>query len=93
MTISKEEQLCGEGDQAEALLQTDAFNATVNSLVEQTFQSFCNSKLEDTEARERSFHHYRALVDIVHTLQQRVSIRDEIIAKTQTDDINQSEEE
>ena len=29
--------------------------------------------------RERTHAHYRALVDIVHTLQQRVSVRDEIL--------------
>ena len=35
--------------------------------------------------REKIYHHYRALVDIVHTLNQRVAVRDEIIAKNDTD--------
>jgi hypothetical protein len=87
----KEEQLCRMGDEAEAVLKADAFNATVNQLVDASFQAFCNSKPEDADARERSYSHYRALVDIVNTLQQRVAIRDEINAKTAHNDNNNQE--
>ena len=92
MTIDvvKEEQLCSLGDEAEVLLKTDAFNSTVNNLVDASFQAFVNSKIEDTQGRERSYAHYRALVDIVSTLQQRVAVRDEIILKA--DDNNQEEQ-
>ena len=72
MTIDvvKEEQLCRLGDEAEVLLKTPAFDATINQLVDTSFQAFVNSKPEDTQSRERSYNHYRALVDIVSTLQQ-----------------------
>ena len=79
--MEKEEQLVALGDQSEALLKQEVFNKTVNQLVEGTFQSFVNSKPEETNAREKAYAHYRALVDIVNTLQQRVSVRDEIINK------------
>lgn len=67
------------GDDAEVLLGNDTFNSTVNGLVEQTFQTFTNSNTDDREGREAAYYSYRALVDIVHTLQQRVSVRDQII--------------
>ena len=70
----QEEQLCRMGDEADVLLKTEAFNATINQLVDVSFQAFCNSKPEDKDARERSYAHYRALVDIVSTLQQRVQV-------------------
>jgi hypothetical protein len=90
----REEHLCRIGDEADVLLKTDAFNATVNQLVEASFQAFCNSKPEDKESRERSYNHYRALVDIVNTLQQRVQVRDQINEKNaQLDNNNQEEEE
>ena len=82
----KEEQLCQMGDEAEVLLKTDAFDATVNQLVDAAFQAFVNSKPDDKEGRERAYSHYRALVDIVSTLQQRVSVRDEIQAKVAVND-------
>ena len=93
MQQEKEEQLCRLGDEADVLLKTDAFNATVNQLVDASFQAFVNSKPEDKEGRERSYNHYRALVDIVSTLQQRVSVRDEIQAKIAANDNNIQEEE
>jgi hypothetical protein len=86
----QEEQLCRIGDDAETLLKSDVFTLTVNQLVDASFQTFANSEPADYEGRERAFHHYRALVDIVSTLQQRVSIRDEIISK-KADDNNQEE--
>jgi len=93
MQDQKEEQLCRMGDEAEVLLKTDAFDATVNQLVDATFQAFVNSKPDDKDARERAYAHYRALVDIVSTLQQRVSVRDEIQAKIAANDNNIQEEE
>jgi hypothetical protein len=78
---NQEEELLRLGDEAEILISNPAFNSTVNQLVDVSFQAFVNSKPEDKEGRERSYSHYRALVDIVSTLQQRVSVRDEINAK------------
>ena len=87
----QEEQLCRMGDEADVLLKTEAFNATINQLVDVSFQAFCNSKPEDKDARERSYAHYRALVDIVSTLQQRVQVRDEINAKVAVNDNSKEE--
>jgi len=78
---TQEEQLVQAGDDAEALLSAEAFDRVINSLVESTFQAFVNSKPEDGDQRERTFSHYRALVDVVNTLKQQVSVRDEILAK------------
>ena len=88
--MEKQEVLIQQGEAAENLLKTDAFNNVVNSLVEATFQAFVNSKPEDTAGREKTYNHYRALVDIVNTLQQRVTVKDEIQTK-QND--NSKEEE
>lgn len=84
----QEEQLLKQGDEADALLKQDTFNHVINGLVEATFQAFVNSKPEDNDSRDRTYAHYRALVDIVNTLQQRVSVRDQIMEKR-----NSSEEE
>lgn len=86
--MEKEEQLLKQGDAADVLLKSETFNNVVNSLVESTFQAFVNTKPEDGDNRERTYNHYRALVDIVNTLQQRVSVRDQIMDKR-----NNSEEE
>jgi hypothetical protein len=89
---NKENELCLQGDNAEVLLKTDAFTLTVNQLVDASFQTFANSEPADSEGRERSYAHYRALVDIVSTLQQRVTIRDEILSKEEADNNNQEEQ-
>ena len=74
-------KLIDAGNAAEQLLQNETFNQTINGLIEGTWQGFAASAPDDSAMRERTYAHYRALVDIVHTLQQRVNIRDEIIAK------------
>ena len=88
---NKQMKLVEEGIAAEKLLAAEAFNSTVNQLVDVAFQSFVNSKPEETEVREKSYHHYRALVDIVGTLQQRVQVKTEIEASENADDNNQEE--
>jgi hypothetical protein len=82
---NEEEQLIRHGEASEQILGTEAFSGTIDRMVQSTFQAFVNSKPEDTEARERSYAHYRALVDIVSTLQQQVSVKNEIIAKNDRD--------
>ena len=84
----KQDELIRMGFEAEHLLDNPAFNSTINNLVDQAFQAFCNSKPEQSSERERSYHHYRALVDVVSTLQQRVAVRDQITAND-----NNSQEE
>ena len=73
------------GNDAQALLDNDIFNRTINNLVEATFQAWCNIAPANKEEREQIYHHYRALVDIVHTLKQRVSVRDQIVTKNASD--------
>ena len=72
MRDQQEEQLCKLGDEVEVLMKTPAFDATINQQVDTSFRAFVNSKPEDTQNREPSYSHYRALVDIVLTLQQRL---------------------
>jgi len=79
--MEKESDLILAGDEADSLLKNDVFNKVVNNLVEETFQRFVNTKPEEKDQREQSYYHYRALVGVVHTLQQQVSVRDEIMAK------------
>ena len=73
-----EEELVTQGDEAEQLLSSTAFNACVNTLVEGTFTTYVNSDPDDSAGRELTYRHYRALVDVANTLKQWVSIRDEI---------------
>ena len=81
--------LVQQGEDASFLLNNDTFNNTINQLVDLAFQQFVNSKPEDTETREQSYHHYRALVEIISTLRQRVAVKEQIEAKV--DDNNQEE--
>ena len=87
----QEERLVHMGEAAEVLLDSEAFSTTVNQLVDASFQNFTNSTPDETVKREQSYQHYRALVDIVSTLRQRVQVKDEIIAKS-ADDSNQKED-
>jgi len=89
--MTKEETLITLGDEAEQLVNSDVFNKTINRMVEGSFQAFVNSKPEDTKARDKSYDHYRALVDIVNTLRQDVQVRDEILAKNEKDNNSQEE--
>ena len=87
----QEEQLVRMGEEAEVLLNAEAFSSTVNQLVDASFQNFTNSTPDENEKREAAYHHYRALVDIVSTLRQRVSVKDEIVSRKSDDDNNQEE--
>ena len=62
--------------------------STINQLVDASFQTFANTAPVESEKREAAYHHYRALVDIVSTLRQRVQVKDEIVNKS-ADDSNQ----
>ncbi len=91
MQTNEEEQLIRQGENAENLLGIEAFSETIDKMVHQTFQNFVNSKSEETEVRERTYAHYRALVDIVQTLQQQVSVKNEILAKYERDNNKEGE--
>ena len=78
------------GDEAGAVLSGSAFNSVINDLVERAFQNFVNSEPEDKDKREHAYSHYRALVDVVDTLKQRVQVRDSIVEQQNAD--NRQEE-
>ena len=88
-TNENELQLIQKGEDAETLLASDAFNNTINTLVDSTFQSFVNSSPKDKELRETYYNHYRALVEIVSTLRERVAVKDEIKAKAEDNNIQE----
>lgn len=90
--MTKEETLINLGNEAEQLVNSEVFNKTINRMVEGSFQAFVNSKPEETKARDKSYDHYRALVDIVNTLRHDVQVRDEIIAKNEQDNNSQEEQ-
>tara|TARA_B110000483_G_C18027631_1_gene477469 strand:- start:336 stop:614 length:279 start_codon:yes stop_codon:yes gene_type:complete len=87
---NQEEQLVMAGDEAGAVLSGSAFNSVINDLVERAFQNFVNSEPEDKDKREHAYSHYRALVDVVDTLKQRVQVRDSIVEQQNAD--NRQEE-
>jgi hypothetical protein len=82
--MNEEEQMIETGEAAEAVLSQPAFNQVINGLVERSFQTFVNTQPTQAKEREQAYSHYRALVDVVDTLKQQVSIRDEILAKGDT---------
>ncbi len=92
MITKEEEQLITNGDNAEVLLGTEVFNQMINLAVDTAFTNFMNTKMEDKDYRERQFYSYRAVVDLVNSLKQAVSVRDEINAKNLKDNNSQEEE-
>jgi hypothetical protein len=82
---TQEEQLVMAGDEAGAVLNGSAFNSVINELVERAFQTFVNTEPADKDKREYAYNHYRALVDVVDTLKQRVQVRDSIIEQQNGD--------
>lgn len=92
MATNEEEQLLLMGNDADALLKQEGFMRVVNNLVENTFQSFVNSKPEESKFRESLYHQYRALIMIMETLQQRVAVRDQIVEKREDANSQQVEE-
>jgi len=82
---TQEEQLVMAGDEAGAVLSGSAFNSVINELVERSFQTFVNTEPADKDKRECAYNHYRALVDVVDTLKQRVQVRDSIIEQQNGD--------
>jgi hypothetical protein len=77
----RDETLMTMGDDAERLLKDDAFINIINSLVENTFSQFVNTKPEEKEMRDQIYAQYRGLTDIMGTLNQRVSVRNQIVER------------
>ena len=87
--MEDQEPLVRLGEEAEVRLDSESLSGTINQLVDASFQMFANSSPEEAAKSAAAYHHYRALVDIVSTLCQRVSVKDEIIKKEADDDTNQ----
>ena len=77
----RDETLIKMGDDAEAMLNQATFITIINSLVEQSFGQFVNTKPEATDERERIYNQYRGLTDIMGTLNQRVQVRNQMIER------------
>lgn len=75
---TQEEQMIQQGDEAEQILGSSAFSATVNELVDEAFKAFVNTEPHETEKRENTYRHYRALVDVVNHFKHKVAVRDSI---------------
>lgn len=75
---TQEEQMIQQGDDAEQILGSSAFTATVNELVDEAFKAFVNTEPHETEKRENTYRHYRALVDVVNHFKHKVAVRDSI---------------
>jgi hypothetical protein len=88
----QQDELIKIGDDCEILLKSEPFTRVINALTEGSFQRFVNSKPEEKEERDHTYYHYRALVDVVNTLRQQVSVRDEIITKDKEGDTSQEEQ-
>jgi len=86
-----EEQLTLLGNDAEALLKTEAFTKTMNTMVDATIQAFLGSAPDEADKRTEAYGHYRALVDIINTLRQQVEVRDQIDAKLNEEETTEEE--
>jgi len=82
---TQEEQLVVAGDEAEALLSAPAFNSVINETVNTAFTTFVNTDADKPGDRELVYTHYRAIIDVVDTLKQRVEVRNSILTKQRGD--------
>ena len=86
-----EEQLTLLGNDAEALLNTEAFTKTMNTMVDATVQAFLGSAPDEADKRTEAYGNYRALADIINTLRQQVEVRDQIDAKLNEEETTEEE--
>lgn len=77
----RDETLMKMGDNAEQLLKDDTFINIINSLVEQSFSQFVNTKADEKDVREQIYAQYRGLTDIMGTLNQRVQVRNQMLER------------
>ena len=87
-----EEELVALGTDAEALLATEAFTRTINTMVDIDVQAFLASAPDEESKRTEAHGHYRALADIVNTLRQQVEVRDQINTKNTVETTTTEEE-
>ena len=87
-----EEELVALGTDAEALLATEAFTRTINTMGHIDVQAFLASAPDEESKRTEAHGHYRALADIVNTLRQQVEVRDQINTKNTAETTTTEEE-
>ena len=73
-----EEELIALGNDSEKLLKNKGFIKVMNLMMDSSVQNWCQSEYEDTKKREQSYSHFKALADIIATLNQNVTVRDQI---------------
>ena len=87
--MEDQETLVRLGEEAECCSIARLSAAPSTQLVDASFQTFSNTAPLRPRNAKPPTTHYRALVDIVSTLRQRVSVKDEIVSKEADDDTNQ----
>ena len=90
--MQTEEALVSQGVDAEEMLNNSKFNAVIDSLVQDCFGRITATKPSELDQREQAYFLYRGLVEIVNTLQQRVAVMNEIKAKNESANSNNSGE-
>lgn len=76
-----EEKLIEIGNAAEKFINEDHFKTLVPMLVDSAVNAFMQSKPEEAEKRTEAYYFYQALNNLVGTLNQQVSVRDNILNK------------
>ena len=76
--MTQEEQMIHLGNAAEETLKNEAFATIVNQLINNSFNSFVGTEPGDSDARTAAYYQYKAIREVVDTMQQHVSVRDEI---------------
>ena len=76
-----EEQLITLGNDSENLLKNEGFIRVMNLMMDSSIQNWAQSEVEDTAKREQSYSHFKALSDVIATLNQNVTVRDQINEK------------
>lgn len=76
-----QEELIRLGEDCETLLKSEPMSHVTNKLVEQYFQNWTNTSPDQSKERSVTYYQYRALVDLINTMKQHVSVKDEIIAQ------------
>ena len=79
-----DEKLIEIGNAAEKLLAEEHFKAMLPMLVDGAINQFFQSKADEEEKRTEAYYFYQAVNNLVATLNQQVSVRDNILNKEET---------
>jgi hypothetical protein len=72
-----EQQIVEQGTHAETLLNSDAFNKTVKSLLDNYVGIFFNTDPKEHENREAAYFSARAMQELISTLNQQVQMKNQ----------------